>query len=298
MKKNLFFITAFISLVATAQYDIVYNLEKGGVYPQNQVVTSEQDQVINGMPQEMTTIITTTSDYLVTDIKNGIYHIDVVVKSMSNETKSSMGSEVMSSDGPASNPMNVMFKNMIKDPIKITMDKYGKILSFDNSAQLEGLTEGMEMPELQLLQIEAAMKGEIDAAKQTTSYEQLTAILPKKPVKEGESWTQKTTINSIATFDTTSTYTLKSVTDDAYIITATANIKTPEGSTTDFSGFKAAYNLAGPSTATYTINRATGWIINATMEQNLDGDITVEKSEMMPQEMKMTMKTKTITIIE
>ena len=284
--------------MTAAQHDIVYHLEKGGVYPQNQVVTSEQAQVINGMPQDMTMVISTQSDFLVTDIKDGIYYIDIQVKKMSNETETSMGSDVMSSDGPASNPMNVMFKNMIEDPIKITMDRYGKILSFDNSAQLEGLTEGMEMPEMQLLQIEAAMKKEIDAEKQITSYEQLTSILPKKAVKEGDTWTQNTTINSIASFETSTTYTLESVTADSYIITAAADIKTPQGSTTDFSGVQAAYNLEGPSSATYIINRNTGWITKATIEQELEGDITVAKSEMMPEEMKMTLKTKTLTVIE
>ncbi|GAL74360.1 hypothetical protein JCM19275_3215 [Nonlabens ulvanivorans] len=55
------------------------------------MVTSEQQQVVNGMPQEITTIITTETDYMVTDIKDGIYYIDIVIKKMSSETKSPMG---------------------------------------------------------------------------------------------------------------------------------------------------------------------------------------------------------------
>lgn len=298
MKKTILFIAIICSALGTAQYEIVYKLKKGGVYPQNQTVISEQEQVINGMPQNITTTITTTSDYIVTDIKDGVYHIDIIVKQMSNESKSAMGSEAMSSDGPSSDPMNILFKNMIKDPIKITMNKHGEILSFDNAAQIAGLTEGMDMPEMQLLQIEAAMTKEISPEKQSASYEQLSKILPKKAVNEGDTWTQTTTINSIATFDTTSTYKLESVTEESFIISSSADISTPQNATTELNGVTAAYTLAGPSNATYTLDRKTGWILRAKIEQKLDGNITIGKSEMVPQEMKITMKTETTTIIE
>jgi predicted RND superfamily exporter protein len=80
MNKYILFIAVCFSIIATAQHDIVYNLEKGGVYPQNQSVISEQNQIINGMPQEVTTTVSTESDYVVRDIKDGIYYIDIMVK--------------------------------------------------------------------------------------------------------------------------------------------------------------------------------------------------------------------------
>ncbi|GAK89725.1 hypothetical protein JCM19297_347 [Nonlabens ulvanivorans] len=298
MKKSLLFIAILFSIVATAQYEIVYNLEIGKSYPQNQVVTSEQKQLINGMPQEITTIISTETDYIVTDIKDGIYYIDIVVKKMSNETKSPMGTEMISSDGPASNAMNTIFKNMIKEPIKITMNKHGEILSFDNSAQIDGLTEGVEMPQMQLLQVEAALKKEMGAEKQSSNYQQLSAILPTEEVSIGDSWYQTITVNSIASFEATSSFQLDSVTEDSYIISSTAILKTPDNASTNLNGMQATYNLTGPSSGTYTISKETGWITNASITQELDGDIVIEKSEMMPQEMKMTMKTQTTTVIE
>jgi len=285
-------------MITTAQYDMVYQLEKGGVYPQNLVVTSEQNQVINGQTQDITTVISTASDFVVTDIKDGIYSIDIIVKKMSNNTKTAMGSETMSSDGAASNPMNQMFKNMIKDPIKITMNNKGVLLSFDNSAQLVGLTEGMELPEMQLLQIEGAMKKEMSAEKQLDSYHKITQLLPKEEVNIGDTWVQETTINSIATFKSTTTYLLEAVTDESYIITSSAMVTTPKDATTDLMGMKAKYDLSGPLKASYTIDKETGWIKNARMEQRLDGAVLIEKSETMPQELKMTMSTTTTTLIE
>jgi hypothetical protein len=80
MKKHILFIAVCFSIIATAKHDIVYNLEKGGVYPQNQTVISEQNQNINGMPQDVTTTVSTESDYVVRDIKDGIYYIDIMVK--------------------------------------------------------------------------------------------------------------------------------------------------------------------------------------------------------------------------
>ncbi|WP_405349900.1 DUF6263 family protein [Nonlabens sp. Asnod3-H03] len=298
MKKYLFFIAILFSIVATAQHEIVYNLEKGKSYPQNQMVTSEQQQVVNGMPQEITTIITTETDYMVTDIKDGIYYIDIVIKKMSSETKSPMGTELISSDGPASNSMNTIFKNMIKQPIKITMNRHGEILSFDNSSQMEGLTDDVEMPQMQLLQVEAALKKEMDAEKQSSNYQQLTAILPKEKVAVGDSWFQTITVNSIASFEATSSFQLESVSEDSYMISSTAILKTPDNSSTNLNGMEANYSLSGPSSGTYTIDKETGWITNASIKQELDGNIVIKKSDTMPQEMKMTMKTQTITIIE
>jgi hypothetical protein len=85
------------------------------------------------MPQKVNTSVSTESDYVVRDIKDGIYYIDIIVKEMSNTTKTAMGTETIASDGPVSNPMNKLFSNMIKDPIKITMDRKGNLLSFDNT---------------------------------------------------------------------------------------------------------------------------------------------------------------------
>jgi len=187
---------------------------------------------------------------------------------------------------------------MIKDPIKITMNNKGEILSFDNSAQLVGLIEGMELPEMQLLQIEGAMKKEMSAEKQIDSYNKITQILPTKEVNIGDSWDQVIMISSIATFESTTTYTLESVTDESYIINSSAMIATPKDATTDLMGMKAKYDLAGPLKASYTIDKKTGWIKKANFEQSLDGTVLIEKSETMPQELKMTMTSTTTTVIE
>ncbi|MEN8817234.1 MAG: DUF6263 family protein [Nonlabens sp.] len=298
MKKIILLIAFCSSVIVSAQNKIVYNLEKGGVYPQNQVMTSVQNQVINGMPQDITTKVVTESDFIVTDIIDGIYYIDVKINKMSNTTKTAMGSQEMDSDGGQANPMNKLFSNMIEFPIKITMNKQGEILSLDNSAQIENMTKDIDMPAMQLAQIEGAMKAEMSTEKQMSSYNLLTQILPKNAVSVGDTWNNTVTINSVIELETATTYKLESATEDFYTISANATIKTPEGSKMETMGLNANVNLAGPLTATYTLNRKTGWIQKAKVEQQLDGNMTIEKSEMMPQEMKIDMKTKTTTVIE
>jgi hypothetical protein len=298
MKKLILFIAICSSVIVTGQNVINYNLEKGGVYPQNQLMTSVQNQVINGMPQDITTKVITESDFIVTDIIDGIYYIDVKINKMSNTTKTAMGSQEMDSEGGQANPMNKLFSNMIEFPIKITMNKQGEILSLDNSAQLENMTKDIDMPEMQLGQIEGAMKAEMSTEKQMSSYNLLTQILPKNAVSVGDTWNNTVTINSVIELETATTYKLESATEELYTISATATIKSPEGSKMETMGLKANVDLSGPLTATYTLDRKTGWIQKANVEQQLDGNMTIEKSEMMPQEMKIDMKTKTTTVIE
>lgn len=298
MKNFILLLAVCISITATAQHNITYNLEKGGVYPQNQVVTSEQQQVINGMPQDITTVVKTASDYIVTDIKDGIYYIDIKMKNMSNSTSSAMGSQVMDSDGGQANPMNKLFSNLVQYPIKITMNKKGEILTFDNNAQLENMTKDIDLPAMQLGQIEGAMKKEMTPEKQMDSYNMLTQILPKQEVSVGDTWKSTVTINSVAKFETSTTYKLESVSEDYYTISATATIDSPKDATMEMMGVTAYYDLAGPLKATYKVDKKTGWLTMANAEQQLDGTITIKKSETMPQEMQMTMKTKTTTVIE
>ncbi len=293
MKQLFTLLGFFIICTASAQYDLVYKLEKDGVYPQKQTVISEQKQVINGFPQEVTTVITTDADYIVRDIIDGVYHIDIVIKKMSNESKSAMGTESMSSEGPASNRMNTLFKNMSNKPIKVTMDQYGKLLSINVDAQLSGLMDGVEMPEMQKLSVESAMKAEMTAEKQKVSYEMLTAIFPTQNVNVSDTWNQSLTINSVGNFDTIAINKLESVTDKTYVISSTADVKTPEDNTTNLNGMDAIINLSGPRTATYTINRATGWITEAVINQSLNGDITIKANANIPEDMKMSMETVT-----
>jgi hypothetical protein len=297
MRKFILFTAVLFSVAATAQHNIVYNLEKAGIYAQNQTVVSEQNQIINGMPQKVNTSVSTESDYVVRDIKDGIYYIDIIVKKMSNTTKTAMGTETIASDGPVSNPMNKLFSNMIKDPIKITMDRKGNLLSFDNSAQLENITEGVVLPDMQLAQLEGTMKKEMSAEKQIVNYSQLTQILPENEISVGASWDKKVTINSIGQFESTTSFTLESVTDAFFTISAIAEITTPENEEANLMGMNATYNLAGPLKGIYIIDKKTGWISTANLEQQLDGTIIFQKSEIMPQEMKILMTSKTITTI-
>lgn len=297
--KHSFTLLAFLIITSvSAQYDLVYKLEKGGVYPQKQTVISEQKQVINGYPQEITTAITTDSEYIVTDIIDGVYHIDIVIKKMSNESKSAMGTESMSSDGPASNPMNTIFKNMTNKPIKVTMDQYGRLLTVNADDQMNGLMDGVEMDDMQKISVESAMKSEMTSEKQKVSYEMLTAIFPTTAVNVGDTWNQSLTINSVGNFNSTATNTLESVTDKTYVITSTATVATPKDTATNLNGMDAIVNLNGPRKATLTINRATGWINEAIIEQTLNGDITIKANDQIPQDMKMTMETLSTTRID
>ncbi len=62
----------------------------------------------------------------------------------------------------------------------------------------------------------------------------------------GGTWSKKTTMNSIVPFESTTTFTLESVTDEFYTKSTTATITTSENEETDLMGMKAKYNLAGP----------------------------------------------------
>ncbi|MGB3591966.1 MAG: DUF6263 family protein [Nonlabens sp.] len=254
----------FIGTIAIAQETIRLNLEVGKTYTLDLVNTSEIKQVVAGMPQDVTTTMTSSTDYVVTGMKGKDYMIDIVPTASKTEQKTSMGSIVTDSNGPDSNPMNRIMKNLTNRSMKVVMTPQGKVVSFDFNGYTDKLMDGVEMEDMQKLQIEGMMKEQINAEKMQKSYSEAFTSYPTGKVAVGDEW--KTTYSSdiVIPMETKLTNTLKESTPSSFIIESMGTLSTNGETETQLMGMAAKADIQGDVKSMITIDKKTGWISKAT----------------------------------
>ncbi len=301
MQKIPFSILSFFLFfigVVHAQYEIKLNLEVGQTYPLNQEVKSVVNQMVNGMPQDVETLVSMKTDYKVTGMNGKNYLIDITPTVMKTTTNMGGMNQVMDSDGPASNPMNAIMKNLTGKTMKMEITPYGDLVSFDSNGYIAGLMDGVDLPAMTKAQLKGQLASEYDDASLKDSYLGLLNIYPKNKVKKGESWTSDYTADVVVPFETKSTSTLTEVSEDSFILNIKADLNTNGDKAGETMGMKTVSNFTGSMNTTYTLDRKTGWISSMEMIQDLDGKMVMPVSEMMPQETTIKMKVKNISTVK
>jgi hypothetical protein len=135
---------------------------------------------------------------------------------------------------------------------------------------------------------EAAFKGNI---------EMVTAIYPKTKVSKGDEWEISTKMESGMSGNINSTYKLSESTKEYYVIDGQSKITTEDKDAyVEMNGVALKYDIAGTMTSMIKIDKLTGWIIEANINQVIQGDTYIKENPEMPNGMKipMVMKNKMV----
>ncbi|MCF8302247.1 MAG: hypothetical protein K9I94_03150 [Bacteroidales bacterium] len=104
--------------------------------------------------------------------------------------------------------------------------------------------------------------------------------LPGKSVNVGDSWKESRTIKSTFEFTLNSTYTLKSIEGDKVTVEINSELSTGEnGSSFYQGGNQMTAQVDGTQNGTMIIDRETGLIMEANMEQDMTGEMVLEQAE-------------------
>ncbi|WP_124979982.1 DUF6263 family protein [Nonlabens xiamenensis] len=298
--KNLLWITVFLSTLSLsfAQQDINLNLEVGETYKMRQETVSTTKQKVNGFSQDVTTTITQDTDFKVMSLKENIYKLEVTPTTSSTEQKSAMGNMFMDSEGPQSDPLNVIMKNLTGTPLLMTITKSGDILSLDASKMREGIMNNVNLPEMQKLQVEAEMLKNLTDEVFTDSYQALFNIYPKEKVKKEDTWNSVFKTSTFFTIESTATNRLIAYDDHSYTIKSEADMATEPGAKLEILGMKGVADIKGHMSSTYILDRSTGWIKSMQQEQKLSGSIEMPANDMSPQAVKIVMDVINVTTID
>ncbi len=179
-----------------------------------------------------------------------------------------------SEETDSDDPMDMLFKEITKHNFKFQINQQGRVSKVEGVDELWSsvINDNQVISDVEKSQVESQLKeiygGESFAQTIETSF----AIYPEKKVKVGDSWTIETNLqNNYPAFIET-TYTLKKIDADYAYLEAIGEIFTKEGDNLmETGGMTFEFDLEGENTSTYKINRDTGWIAEATINQNTKG---------------------------
>jgi hypothetical protein len=165
------------------------------------------------------------------------------------------------------------------------MTKIGQITDVKNIEFLidDVLSHFTELPAEQLAQLKAQFLKSFGEDAFKASFESLSAIYPSKSVDKGESWEIKTKLESGMTADVISTYTLSAINANSHVIKGRSIITSANRDTyVPINGMPTRYDLSGSMSSEIELDKITGWVIEAKINQEIQGDVYIKKNSKLP----------------
>lgn len=283
MSKILILIASVIlfSQSMFAKTDLKLNLENGKSYHQimesKSIINQIKDENGKGLMMNLRSAMTFT----VTGIDED-YYMDVVYDSLSMQM--SLPDYTMYYSSETSNGkddyISLLLSEFKNKKFKIVMSNKGEILNVGN---FEGIFKNAFA---KLNDIDAATKAKLETDMKKSfgsepfrkSFETITAIYPPEPVDLGRQWKSEIDVNQNMPIRINTIYKFKEETDDFYIIEGVGSIISLRGEEFENSETPYDYELTGVSASNIEIDKKTGWIKHATMNQEMSG-FSVPKSQ-------------------
>ena len=283
--KTKFFLTAiaaaFVMTTAAAQTTLQLNLQKGENYYQTNKLNSQVTMSISGMSMAVTTTIDQKHVFKVINIDGDNYDFEVKYEKFSMSTSMPQMSVSFSSENPK-DVISSALAEMTKHSFNVKMNKFGEILEISNFDKLmdAAFSQNSSISEMEKQQI----KQFLDEDQIKNSLETMTAIYPKTAVSQGDNWNKENVTNSGGISISIATkYALSESNGNSNKVSGTMIIKSDPNATPIYDpsmGGSVKYKLSGTGTAEITLDAKSGWIIDATIKQNIKGDLEMIEAGM------------------
>jgi hypothetical protein len=181
---------------------------------------------------------------------------------------------------------------MKNKPFDIKMNKTGKVINVEN---IESLWESIieqddQLTEIQKEQVKEQIMKAYGEKAIKGSIEMVTAIFPDHPVKKGDKWTIKTNLESGMSALMTTVYEFVDLTSDYAMIKGNSNIVTlNKDAYIERSGISMKYDLNGSMVSEIKVDKTTGWILEAKINQEIKGVAYIKENPQIPNGLKIPM---------
>ena len=273
------------------QFLPVLTLVKGESYHHVSKAKMKVYQMIDGEETEVTTGVTASVTFTVKDVNDSLYTMETRYDSLGLSLEADEMSQDFSSATPT-DPFSSLLSKATQYSFTVLIYRTGKIKS------VTGITELIDRLVNTGANIlpgkkQAVKKQLTDAYGETAfkgSFESVTNIFPNKRVKLNEQWEVVSQPESLMASTKKTMYHLKEVTDDTFIIHGTSTEKTAnKDAYMPIDGTPVRYDFEGGSTSSFTINRKTGWIVKAQVNDSISGAANIKASEEVPNGMVIPM---------
>lgn len=286
---TVFVLTSF----QTQNSDLSLKLEKGKEYKQITNSKATIIQEVNGQKMNMVMTIKGTMTFLVKDITENGYNMDAKFEELSMSMQMPQGLMEFSSEKNDANDIFSTILGAMKDKaFGITMSKTGKITDVKNVEALwsTAINTFDQLPEMQKEQIKAQIMKAYGGEALKGNIEMVTAIYPDSPANRGDKWTINTKLESGMSANMTTDYEFAELTSEYALIKGKSTIVTADKDAyIESNGMPMKYDLTGSMDSEIKVDKNTGWIIEATINQKIEGDTYIKENPQLPNGMKIPM---------
>ena len=265
---------------------IALKLTKGNTYYMVTNTNMAINQTINGQPQNINTTLTAKMAFTVTTVMDTSYAMQVQYDRIGMQMELPTG--IVSFESDKNNPNDIfstIMGNMTNKPFAIVMSKTGKILSigstenlskglFDGVTQLNDEQKGVFRDQLMTSFGPAAFKSNIEIG---------TAVFPSVKVGVNDTWRINSALEAGMQTKTSTTFTLNQVTASAYMVHGESVISPKNvNEYTEMNGMPTKYNVNGTSQYDLKIDKQSGWIAEARINQVIKGNVEIKDNPKLP----------------
>jgi len=289
----LIFTSTILISCQSQQSQLFLNLEKGKEYRQsiNSKATIIQD--INGQKINIVMTIKGVLTFEVKSITNSGYSMNTKYDKLSMSMQMPQGEMEFSSENNDPNDIfSNIFSAMTNENFELTMSKTGKITELKNIEVLweTAINKFEQLNEMQKEQIRAQIMNAYGAEALKGNIEMVTAIYPDKTVSKGDVWTINTKLESGMSSKMTTEYEFVESTSEYVLIKGNSKIETEDKDAyIETNGMPMRYDLSGSMISDIKIDKNSGWIIKADINQEIKGDAYIKENPQMPNGMKIPM---------
>lgn len=290
---TLIFVSIILSPCKSQSTDLSLKLEKGTEYKQITNSKATIIQEVNGQKINMVMTINGTMTFLVKEITEIGYDMDTKFEKLSMSMQLPQGTMEFNSE---KNDINDIFSTILgamkNKTFNVTMSKTGKIIEVKNVESLweTAINQFDQLPKMQKEQVKAQIVKAYGPEALKGNIEMVAAIYPENPVNKGDKWTISTNLESGMPAKMSTDYEFTELTSDYALIKGNSTIKTADKDAyIESNGMPLKYDLKGSMISEIKVDRNTGWIIEALINQEIKGDAYLKENPQMPDGMKIPM---------
>ncbi len=297
-------LSALTATLSTAQKtNLRFNLEIGKTYTQIMNSKSNIVQEIAGQKMDITMGIKGGMTYLVKAVNDDTYDLEVRYKHLNMTMQlPQMTLQFNSEESDKEDILSQILAEMIDKPFYIKIAKNGKIEAVKNiEALFTSAFNKFSLSEAETLQVKNQLSKAYGEEAFKGNMEMATAIFPDSPVVIGDKWTITTKLASEMTADINTIYEFKAENKDHYLIQGRSKIETTNKDTyiETTAGMPMKVDLTGTMVSEIKVDKNSGWIIEANIAQEMQGNMQFKENSALPDGMTVPMTIKNeMTITE
>jgi len=297
--STLLFLLTFSVSVFAQKDGLQLNLQKDQVYKQVTVSKGTIVQDLNGQKMNMVMTMKGTISFRVKAVNTDGYNMEASFDNLSMGMQMPQGAVEFNSE--KNDPNDIFSKvlgSMKNKPFRLVMSKSGKVTEIHDIDELWSsvIDQSSQLPDAQKAQIKTQIMKSYGPEAIKGSIESATAIYPENPVAKGDKWTVNTKLEAGMAANLTTNFQYAENGADYALLKGNAVVVTAnKDAYIETNGMPMRYDMAGSMVSEIKVDKKTGWILEATLNQEMKGDTYIKDNPQLPGGMKipMTMVTET-----